>query len=238
MILTCPECATRYQTDAAAFAPPGRKVRCAKCGHVWHQVAPPPEPEATIDLPPRESPRIEPRADLPPIPPRRSSYVPPQDQVVEEEPVARSRTGARLALAFGWLVLIGLVLIIGWSAVVYRQQVAALWPQSASLYAKLGMEVNARGIAFVEKSFKREMEDGQFVLVITGKIANISDHEIPVPKIRATLMSQDKRELTHWSFSASAATLHVGESVPFLTRISNPPNATRHIELRFEGAGG
>src|SRR5471032_2416724 len=37
MILTCPSCATRYQADEAKFPAAGRQVRCAKCGHVWHQ---------------------------------------------------------------------------------------------------------------------------------------------------------------------------------------------------------
>lgn len=40
MIITCPSCSTRYPVDAASFAPAGRKVRCAKCGHNWHQAPP------------------------------------------------------------------------------------------------------------------------------------------------------------------------------------------------------
>lgn len=40
MIITCPSCSTRYPVDAASFAPAGRKVRCAKCGHHWHQGPP------------------------------------------------------------------------------------------------------------------------------------------------------------------------------------------------------
>ena len=40
MILTCPACSTRYQADEAKFQPEGRQVRCAKCGHVWHQAGP------------------------------------------------------------------------------------------------------------------------------------------------------------------------------------------------------
>src|ERR1041385_3844871 len=37
MILTCPSCDTRYSVDAAKFPAAGRNVRCAKCGHSWHQ---------------------------------------------------------------------------------------------------------------------------------------------------------------------------------------------------------
>src|SRR5207253_2780085 len=43
MIITCPQCETRYTADAASFSASGRKVRCSKCGHLWHQAAPEPE---------------------------------------------------------------------------------------------------------------------------------------------------------------------------------------------------
>ena len=33
-LIICPACGTRYQIKAA-FPPEGRKVRCAKCSHVW-----------------------------------------------------------------------------------------------------------------------------------------------------------------------------------------------------------
>lgn len=38
MIITCPSCTSRYPVNAASFEPAGRKVRCAKCGHSWHQM--------------------------------------------------------------------------------------------------------------------------------------------------------------------------------------------------------
>lgn len=40
MIVTCPECATRYDVDDAAFSSGGRAVRCNHCGCEWYQIGP------------------------------------------------------------------------------------------------------------------------------------------------------------------------------------------------------
>ncbi|MAU40852.1 MAG: hypothetical protein CMF31_04440 [Kordiimonas sp.] len=40
MILTCPECSTRYVVDPKKLLPSGRVVRCAKCSHSWQEPAP------------------------------------------------------------------------------------------------------------------------------------------------------------------------------------------------------
>lgn len=37
MILTCPECGTKYVVKDGAIPEGGRKVRCASCKHSWHQ---------------------------------------------------------------------------------------------------------------------------------------------------------------------------------------------------------
>lgn len=37
MIITCPECATEFKTPDSVFVNGPRKLRCAKCAHVWMQ---------------------------------------------------------------------------------------------------------------------------------------------------------------------------------------------------------
>ncbi|TCT11821.1 putative Zn finger-like uncharacterized protein [Tepidamorphus gemmatus] len=36
MTITCPNCGTSYEIDAATFPAAGRKVRCARCREIWH----------------------------------------------------------------------------------------------------------------------------------------------------------------------------------------------------------
>jgi predicted Zn finger-like uncharacterized protein len=239
MILTCPQCATQYRVDAAKFPAGGRSVRCAKCGHRWHQdapqaEAPAAEPEPVFAAPePVHIPAPQPA----PEPPRRAAYVAP---VVEEEPEADeappregSSWGRRLGLGLGWVALVGVVLVIGFTATVWREHVVQAWPRSASLYAALGLKVNTVGIDFINVTNARESEDGQAVLAIKGKLVNLSGHKVSVPPIVVTFTDGAHREVLKKSFASGVAELEPGQVANFLARLSSPPAAASHIDLRF-----
>jgi predicted Zn finger-like uncharacterized protein len=247
MIITCPNCATRYQADAAKFPAAGRRVKCAKCGYTWHQDLPQPEPAAEAEeqiLRPTGSPVVEP--SLPPATqetPRHGAFKPePQFDIPAHVPVVSPSIedvnrqpilAGRLGLVLGWALLAVVIFIAIWAFLRYRQEVATAWPQTASLYAAFGRPVNPRGIDFTDVSYRRERQDGQAVLAITGKLINASSHEQPVAQIRAALSDDEGRELYHWTFSSGITTLRPGKSAKFLTRISSPPPAARHLEVRF-----
>ncbi len=234
MILTCPQCSTRYQADAAKFPSEGRNVRCAKCAHVWHQEAPAPEfePEAEIVAP-------VPVAPPGPAPaPRPSAYASEPVVATAEVPSkAASSWPRRLGVGAGFLALAALVLGIGWTTIAYREQIATLWPQSSSLYAALGMKANASGIDFDDVAYRRETQGGQIVLAVSGKLVNKTSRELPVPQIRVALIDDDRRELYHWTFVPAVMTLRPGQVTSFVTRLSNPPAAAHRFEVRFAKAG-
>lgn len=234
MILTCPACDTRYQADEAKFPPEGRKVRCAKCGHVWHQQGPATaaEPDVAAIAP---EPEPEPAREPEPVFPRMRDFAPKPEPKPAREKVP---LGPMLAVAAGWIGLVAVVLVIGYAAVKYRQEIAMIWPQSAGVYSTLGLKVNNRGIDFAHVDYHRESEDGQVVLAVTGTIVNDGDRELPVPQsVRVTLSDASNHELYHWNFTPNVQSLRPGQSAAFLTRLSSPPAAASHLEVRFAPNG-
>src|SRR4051794_9203064 len=123
MILTCPQCATRYQIEDSKFPAGGRKVRCAKCGQQWFQEPPAPEPASGVtatgeDVAPPPSPPPAP-APAQPAPavlrrsvPGASAASAPSDTAVASKP-----RGERTAIAAGWIGLAAILFLIVWGGV-------------------------------------------------------------------------------------------------------------------------
>lgn len=231
MILTCTSCDTRYAVDGSKFPAAGRTVRCAKCGNSWHQPGEAPEPAAEPPVPAAEiapqEPVSEPAAGgISPI----RDFAPPSSATAEP----RAPLAPRLAIVAGWVGLFAVLLLIAFAAITYRQHIASIWPQSAAVYNSLGLAVNASGLDFQKVDYRRETEDGQVVLAVSGEIVNTSSRQLPVPQtVRVTLSDSGKRELYHWTFKPSVTLLAPGQSAPFLTRLASPPSAARNLEVSF-----
>jgi predicted Zn finger-like uncharacterized protein len=141
MIIGCPGCHTRYLVDEQALGGrAGRTVRCATCGHTWHQAAP---PEL---VPVDERSRIEPALEVPPRPKvvaEESLGVPPRPGATSEPPAPPRRS--RWA-ALRWLLLVMLVVLaILAGGILARGAVVSIWPSAARLFALAGLPVDPLG---------------------------------------------------------------------------------------------
>jgi predicted Zn finger-like uncharacterized protein len=227
MILTCPNCATRYEADEAKFLPAGRKVRCAKCGHIWHQSAP---AEAAVETPPDLS--VEPGepASVATAPMRASE---PVASVAAIPDRTQTSSGWRLGALAGWAALIALVAVLAWVAVVFRMGIATVWPQTATVYSWVGLDVNTVGLAFQDVSYRVTSEDDMPVLHIKGRVVNVTARALEVPAISAVLTDEYRRDLYDWKIEAGAKNLGPGKTAEFSARIPSPPSGTRHVDLKF-----
>jgi predicted Zn finger-like uncharacterized protein len=227
MIITCHECQTRYQTDAAQFPREGRKVRCAKCGHVWHQAAPEPEVESA-PAPAAAAQTQSPSTEF-------AFFHRPAATDELQSPRASSSWAERLGLLVGWTTLVVVIGLIGWTAFRFRDEITALWPQSSSIFATFGVAVNAHGLAIDNTGYRRATDHGHPVWIVTGKLVNRSAHVIIVPPVRIALTDATQRELYHWTVRPPQERLKPGQILGFSARIPSPPSGARQVQLGFAG---
>jgi predicted Zn finger-like uncharacterized protein len=115
----------------------------------------------------------------------------------------------------------------------WRAPVVQLLPQSASLFAAVGLPVNLRGLAFEKVTTSVETNDGVKVLVIEGAITNVTRQPVSVPRLRFALRNDAGHEIYAWTALPTRTDLTPGENLPFRTRLASPPNEGRDAIVRF-----
>jgi predicted Zn finger-like uncharacterized protein len=242
MIITCPRCATRYLLEAGVVRPPGRQVRCARCQHTWFQDAAPDLPKPIpvpveeqapagpvtdksrmLPPPPGSIAQPVPRFEIPPPPPM--PHTPAGDR---QRARSRSLAGLMVLLAF----LAGFLLLF----LYMPNEIAQLWPESASLYEALGMPVNTRGFKIIA-THTQELDKSVPVIAIKGQIINETDRELAVPKVRLAVRDQSGKELYHWTVLADQQRLGPREQGTFSARLESPPGEAYDLEVRFAKTG-
>jgi len=127
------------------------------------------------------------------------------------------------------VVLSAIVLgALNWRAAVVRQ-----FPQTASLYAAIGLPVNLRGLTFEDVKTTSEIHDGVMVMVVEGMIVNLTRHTLEVPRLRLALRNSTGHEVYAWTARPAKTTLGSGNGLPFRARLASPPPDGRDVIVRF-----
>ncbi|MBI1211379.1 MAG: DUF3426 domain-containing protein [Alphaproteobacteria bacterium] len=237
MIITCPRCATRYLLEAGVVQPPGRQVRCARCTHTWFQDAAPDLPKPVLmEEPEVPAGPVTDKSRMLPAPPGSISQPIPRVQAPPTiEPPPSVRDDAQRATSRRWAaVLLLAALVIGgsWVFAFMRTYVATVFPPAARLYAALGVPVNTRGFD-IKAQTVQEMANGVPVIAIKGEIINITDRELPVPKLNLRVLDSNKRELYRWTVVPDQPRLAGHQRQSFAARLESPPADTADIEIRL-----
>ena len=143
---------------------------------------------------------------------------------------ARSRSLAGLSIMLAFVA--GVVLLF----LYMPNEIAQVWPQSASLYELLGVQVNTVGFKIIA-SHSQELNNTVPVIAIKGQIINETDRERAVPKVRLAVRDQSGREIYHWTVLADQQRLGPHEQGTFSARLESPPADAVDLEVRFARAG-
>jgi predicted Zn finger-like uncharacterized protein len=216
MILSCSACSTRYVVDPALLGQDGRTVRCANCGHQWHQ------------RPPLDFPQM-----IEPEPPPSAPYRPDRDREPGANLPGFPRRERRSGAGVAWSALALAVVLLAGAGVAARDAIVSAWPPASKLYSTVGLMAEMPGAGLeIHASTERRIENDREVVVIEGEVVNVSNRDRVVPPLRAALTSDD-HEISHWTFEATQSRLLPGESARFVTRADQPPESATGINVRF-----
>ena len=248
MIIVCPSCSTRFAVNAAAFPAAGRKVKCARCAHVWHalpeaaETPAPARPAASAAASPAAAPATATAAApsaphaaaVPPPRPSRADASPEMIWAGSDLPPRRKTGGAAWAG-----IVAAAVTFTAFGLVQFRDSIVGMMPALASAYRAVGLDVDTVGldIKIEAHAMNDSGANGATTLVVTGSVANVTSQERPVPPIRATLLDKDKRELHSWTFDSGIGSLKPGETRDFQQVLAQPPAETYQVYAHFADAG-
>jgi predicted Zn finger-like uncharacterized protein len=132
-----------------------------------------------------------------------------------------------------WAAVILILLAVNAGLIGWRAEVVRLVPQTAPLYAAIGLPVNLRGLAFAEISTRKEEQDGVPMLVIEGTIKSTSRRTADVPRLRFAVRNAQGQEIHAWTALPANTVLAPGDVLPFRTRLASPPPEAHAVLVRF-----
>lgn len=133
----------------------------------------------------------------------------------------------------GWSTAILALITINIGLIAWRAEIVRLLPQTASVYAAIGLEVNLRGLVFTELVTRKEMQDGVPMLVVEGVIKNARKHPTDVPRLRFTVRNATGHEIYSWTALPARNVMAPGTAMPFRSHLASPPPEAHAVLVRF-----
>lgn len=258
MIVSCPNCATRFEVPESALGKAGRKVRCSQCAHLWLQhadgrmeavpappAAPPshaepePAPERNWEAPPmpaEDEPAADIRAERAEPEPRRRRF----GRGAADADMAPRRRRRRALVAILLLLLAG----AGAGLLLLRHDAGPGGGEGASLVDRVmamfgaQRELPGQGLNFENVATARRKDGDVWVLVVTGEVVNTTAEQRAVPPLRGALLGADNKELQSWVFNTSVDRLDAGQRTKFETTLRQPTVEATDIKVSFSLPGG
>lgn len=211
-----------------------------------------PEPSAPTFAP-------EPPPDLAPAAARRASHepatiedapsvVPPMEQEpadaaapdhdaddVESFAARRRRMKSRRKQAMRssrWTAAILVLLAFNVALIGGRTEVVRYLPQTASLFAAIGLPVNLQHLKFENVQILPSGTSGD-ALAVEGVIVSTASRPVKVPDLRFAARNAAGQEIYTWIAPPARQMLDAGAKLKFRTELATPPADAKDIMVRF-----
>lgn len=236
MLIQCPSCSSQYKIADSYFGEKGRSVRCASCRHTWfvashtenkHDFSPfSHEPE---DIAFEEIAQEQPLAEHAFPPHKAVSSEIKKPKHTSKKPKAKRSSSGLLKGGFG--AALGLVAIAG--MMVGRETVVKAFPETAKLYASVGLPVNVRHVAFRQIVSRQIDVKGDISLIVEGEVHNLANQPVDLSLLEIALRDQTGQSLYSWTIEPPRSTLSGLESAKFRARLASPPQGSNDVMVRF-----
>lgn len=223
-----------FAPGAAPAEPAPPKAAAPKAAAPKAAAEAPPPTEAETEPEPAPEPAAPPPTEAEPEPGPAVAAAPEPAAAEAAERVSRRAFAKparpqpkrpRFTLAAGWALYVVVVVALAAGFYFGRAPLVAMAPGMARLYDLVGIEDEAVELGLELRDVKsvRRLIDGERVVVIEGRVVNLSGADRQVPPLRASVTDAEGEELDRWTFRAERARLAPGGSTGFETVAKNPP---------------
>jgi hypothetical protein len=132
-----------------------------------------------------------------------------------------------------WTAIILVLVATNVALVFARNEVVRYLPQTASLFATIGLPVNLRDLRFENVRISKETQNSDSTLIVEGAIVSEASKTIEVPRLRFAARNATGQEVYTWSMQPPRTILGPRERVEFRSQIPTPPVDASDVMVRF-----
>lgn len=199
MILTCPNCQTKFQLESERLGDLGSKVRCSVCSHEWFQEAEEDYDESEDDLSDAQDiEELEDEADVAGesgegadkefVPNVVIEEAPPKETVSKRVNASEPKSDNSKKMMALSAVCFVLMLSFLWLG---KSFITGVWPQSANVYALFEAKGDEYQIGPNDIAFERFlMSHNGDELRVDGLILNLTPNDIEIPALALDILDE------------------------------------------------
>ena len=132
-----------------------------------------------------------------------------------------------------WTAVILVLVAFNVAVIGARNEVVRYLPQTASLFAAVGLPVNLRNLKFENVKLSTEEVGGITMLTVQGAIVSEAGKAAAVPRLRFAVRNAAGQEVYTWTMAPPSSVLEAGARAEFRSQIPVPQVDAADVLVRF-----